>query len=90
VTLLEGIVGARASIENPDVPLTSENFAELFGGHTSHAGVRVSEVGALNSSAVYRAVSLGAGIEASLPLDAYVETADGRKSRSCGRSTRRA
>jgi HK97 family phage portal protein len=82
VTLLQGIVGARASIENPAVPLTGDNLAELFGGGKSHAGVRVSEVGALNSSAVFRAVSLGAGIEASLPLDAFVETDDGNREKA--------
>ena len=61
----------RASIENPQVPLTSSKLLEWLGGVESTAGEDVSEVGSLAQSTVYRCTSLIAGVAASLPLPTY-------------------
>jgi len=72
VTLLEGLLGARAAtIESPEVPLTSTTLVDWLGGPKSHSGVSVSEQSSLGMPAVWRAVNLISGTAASLPLHAY-------------------
>ena len=61
-----------ASIENPQVPLSSASILEYIGGgHGTHAGVRVNEEKSLALSAVYRSVNIIASSSAGLPLHAY-------------------
>jgi HK97 family phage portal protein len=78
VTILQSILGARASIENPQVPLTSTTLVDWLGGPKSASGVSVNEKSSLGMPAVYRAVTLIAGTAASLPLHAYRSGADSR------------
>lgn len=65
------------SLENPTVPLTSAVLGELYSGHRTHSGVRVSEYNAHRIVAVYRAWSLLAGTIGSLPLWAFTGEAPG-------------
>lgn len=60
----------RRTVESPSYPLTSQALIDLF-GRPSASGVSVSEVSALNFSAVYRAVNTIAGQAAGLPLKTY-------------------
>lgn len=69
----------RASLENPQVPISSPAISELFDGTPSDSGVRVTEDKALTMSAVWRAVNLIAGSIASLPLHAYRTVGAGRE-----------
>ena len=62
---------ARASIESPNLPLTSTTLADLFTGPKSSAGVHVTEVSASRVTSVYRAWSLIAGSIGSLPIQTY-------------------
>lgn len=82
MTLFKRAFAPRASIENPSVPISGANVAELFGGGMSNAGISVTELGSLNLAAVFRAVSLGAGIEAALPFDAYTKAPDGSRAKA--------
>ena len=69
---LFGLFEPRAqSLENPAVPLTDASLLEAFGGIQSDAGVQVSEESALRTPTVWRAVSVIAGVSASLPLHVY-------------------
>lgn len=61
----------NATVENPDVPLSSPNILSLFGASNTSAGISVSETSSLGLPAVWRAVNLIAGAAASLPLHAY-------------------
>lgn len=61
----------RNSLEDPQVPISSPQIVELFGGAKSASGVAVTEAKALGIPAVWRAVALIAGTAASLPLNAY-------------------
>lgn len=58
----------RRSVEDPAVPLTSAAVLEALGGSQTHAGVRVTEQGALAFGAVGACVSLIAGSIGSLPI----------------------
>lgn len=69
MTWLAPLVGN--SLEKPEVPISSDQVVELFGGERSAAGVSVTEAKALGIPAVWRAVALIAGTAASLPLHAY-------------------
>lgn len=62
---------AARSIENPAVPLTSDEAFEMFGATKSVSGVRVSRNKALGYPAVWRAVSLISGDVGKLPLFVY-------------------
>lgn len=61
----------NASIESPQVPLTSSALLDWIGPGPTAAGVHVSETSALGMPAVYQAVNLIAGTSASLPLHGY-------------------
>lgn len=71
MTLFRSLFEARASIENPTVPISSAAITELLGGAPSAAGVRVNEKTALRIVAVFRCVELIAGTCAALPLKTY-------------------
>lgn len=59
----------NASLEDPEVPISSANVVELFGGELKNdAGVDVNEKKALGIMAVWCAVTLISGTIASLPL----------------------
>ncbi len=60
-----------ASIESPQVSISSAEVGLLFGGETVSSGVSVTEEKALGLSAVFRAVNVVAGTIASLPIHAF-------------------
>lgn len=68
-----GLVGGllRRSLENPEVPLTSDSLAEWVGGGQTTAGVHVGEGRAYGLTAYLRAITLIAGTNAALPLKVY-------------------
>lgn len=71
----------RASVESPEVPLTSATLLEWLGSSKSASGINVTETSALGMSAVYQAVNLIAGTSASLPLHAYTADDDDVRTR---------
>lgn len=75
----------NASLENPQVPISSPEVAKLFDGHPSSAGPLVSEKRSLAIPAVWRAVNLISGTIASLPLHAYRTNGDVREMVTSGR-----
>lgn len=77
MTLLAGVLGVRASIESPQLPLTSTTLVDWLSGPRSKSGVRVTETSSLGMPAVWRAVNLIAGTVASLPLHPYRQEEDG-------------
>lgn len=85
MTLFAPLVRPRAeSLENPEIPLSSERIGELFDGASTTAGPVVTEKKALGIPAVWRAVNLIAGTIASLPLHAYRSDGEVRKLVSSG------
>lgn len=71
----------RASLEDPDEPITAENFHLHSGGFgpESESGVKVTIDKALGLPSVWAAVNFLSGTIASLPLHVYKKTTDGRK-----------
>lgn len=71
----------RANIENPTVPVSSENFLEFFLGDNgnSASGVSVTVDNAMGIPAVWAAVNFLAGTIAGLPLKHYRKTETGRE-----------
>jgi HK97 family phage portal protein len=79
VTFVGSVLQARnANVESPAVPLTSETLLELFGGEATFSGKSVSEITALGSAAVWRAVQVSSNVPAALPFHAYREVEDSR------------
>ena len=78
---LRGKPEARASIENPSVPLSAANAAELLGWNwgTSAAGVTVTLETALGVPAVWAAVNFLSATIAGLPANVYRKTDKGRE-----------
>lgn len=77
----------NASLEDPEVPISSANVVELFGGELKNdAGVDVNEKKALGIMAVWCAVTLISGTIASLPLHAYKAGDSGERVRLPGTS----
>lgn len=73
---------ARASIEDPRVPVSAENFLQFFGlgsSALSAAGVSVTPTAALGVPAVWCAVNFLAGELASLPMHLYRKKGDSRE-----------
>ena len=71
---------ARASIENPQVPISNKNILEFLGlDFTSSAGVSVTIDKALGVPAIWSAVNFIAGTIAGLPLHVYKKTESGRE-----------
>lgn len=73
MTLLGELLDARAaaSPENPATPLTSQTLHTLFGGQSTPSGVNVTVEKAMGLPSMWRAVTLKAGVEASLPFKPY-------------------
>ncbi|MBD9636093.1 phage portal protein [Ensifer sp. ENS07] len=69
---------ARATIENPTVPVSSENFLAFFGVQSANLQ-SVSIDSALTVPAVWAAVAFLSRTLASLPLHAYRSTKEGPK-----------
>lgn len=61
----------KRGVQNPAVPLTSASLLEYLGGAELDAGISVSERSSLHMPAVWRAVSVIAGVSAALPLHTY-------------------
>lgn len=73
-------VEARASIENPNVPISDPNvLLHLLGSYGASSGINVTEDAALGVPAVWCAVNFLGGTIGSLPLQLYRTTADGRE-----------
>lgn len=66
---LFGLFESRASLENPAVPLTSASLLAMLGGYPTDSGTQITEVTSMRMSAVFRGVSLVAGLCGSLPID---------------------
>lgn len=64
-------LASRNSVEDPNVPLTSESLLEWIGGGQGAAGVPVTEQRVFGLSAWYRAIALIAGVNAALPFKAF-------------------
>lgn len=72
--------GETVNLENPNVPLNGFTIAEIMGGgRPSTAGVIVTPENSLQISAVWRCVSILAGIISSLPCQVFAETDTGRE-----------
>lgn len=71
----------NASPENPSTNLADPAswLYEAMGGGASAAGIHVSEHTAMRSTAVFACVALKSGIAASLPLNIYERTPNGRR-----------
>ncbi|MBW3579400.1 MAG: phage portal protein, partial [Actinobacteria bacterium] len=70
----------RRQINDPAKPLTDESLISVLNaGWSTDAGVTVTPETALRVTAVYRAVSLLAGVLGALPLHAYRRTDTGRQ-----------
>ena len=84
MTIFGSAIRNDASIENPTVPISGANVAELFGGETMQSGVRVNETKSFEMSSVWRAMYVSSAVPASLPFHAYRKTADGARTRATG------
>lgn len=71
----------RASLESPGTPLTAETFADFFNmsGGLTEAGRNVTVEKALKIPAMWAGVNFISSTIASLPLNLYEKTEDGRK-----------
>ena len=70
----------RSSLENPQIPISSQAIVEFFGiDSLSSAGINVSVDSALGVPAVWAAVNFLSGTLASLPLSVYRKTESGRE-----------
>lgn len=72
---------SNATLENPSTTLANPAawLFDALGGGPSYAGPAVSETTAMRNTAVFRCVSLKAGVIASLPLQVFERTDGGRK-----------
>jgi HK97 family phage portal protein len=76
-TLRSGVAGFlpefRSSLENPSTPLSypAEWLLDIFNGGRTDAGIRVSELTALQVSTCYACVDLISGAMASIDLNVY-------------------
>ncbi|WEX07379.1 phage portal protein [Chelativorans sp. AA-79] len=79
-TAVNAALDKRASIENPSVPLSSQNVLSFLGlDATSSAGERVTIESALGVPAIWAAVNFLSGTLASLPLHLYKRGKSGRE-----------
>lgn len=69
---------ARNSIQNPEIPLTSENLLDYLGVEKTFSGKSVTEVTALGLPSVWRAMQVTCNVPAALPFHAFRETDTGR------------
>lgn len=75
MTLLNRVRAANPA-EDPLKPLTDSTLLTLLGGMTTPAGVEVTVDKAMGLPAMWRAVTLKAGVAASLPFKPYVGPAE--------------
>lgn len=68
----------RGSLNNPNVPL-SQVTLDFFGGQESEAGVNVNQDVALTLSAVYRANKILCDTIASVPVNVFEKTSNGKE-----------
>lgn len=66
------------SVENANIPLTSNKLIEIFSGNSTDSGVNITEENSLNFSAVYCATRVISESIASLPLQIFQTTDKGR------------
>lgn len=88
MTLLGRALDLRNSVENPAVPLTDTSILEMIGAETTYSGKSVSEITALGSAAVWRAVMISVNVPASLPFHAFRDIGEGRRVRVSGQTSR--
>ena len=65
------LIEKRGSLENPVTPLSypAEWLMDIFNGGRTDSGIRVSELTALQASAVFAAVNIISSAIAMLPLN---------------------
>ena len=66
------------SVENANIPLTSNKLIEIFGGESTESGISVTESNAMTLSSVYCAVRVITESIATLPLQIFQKTDSGR------------
>lgn len=72
MTLMSGLFERRTNLENPAYPLTAATLTEVLDfGDRVDSGVSVNETNSLGISAVWRAVTMTAGVASALPLKTY-------------------
>lgn len=74
MTILERLVERRASIQNPNVPLTAGNLLALVGGDVPFSPVAVTPESSLQVTAVHACVRLLADSVAMLPVQTFRRT----------------
>ena len=80
MNLLTKLKGAfKRAIKNITYTSSDSRIIELLGGRKSAAGYSITEETAMRVSAVYACVRLLAGAVATLPLNIYERSTDGRK-----------
>lgn len=68
------------NIQDPQHPISTSDLNKIFGwGSVSSSGVTVTEESALSVPAVWAAVNFLSGTIASLPLNVYIKTEEGRE-----------
>lgn len=79
----------RASVEDPNVPISEPSIMQIMGwsGSISAAGINVTVDNALGVPAVWAAVQFIAGTIAGLPLHVYKKTEDNREKIKGGLAT---
>lgn len=78
----------RASMENPDTPLTGAQLIDFLGVEKGYAGKSVTEVTALGLAAVWRAMQVSCNVPAALPMHAYRQDTGGARIPAGGQSER--
>jgi HK97 family phage portal protein len=79
MNLLQRFVNGFKGIKNQSYSTSDSRILELLGGNSSAAGYAVTEDTAMRVSAVYACVRLIAGAVATMPLNVYERTKEGRK-----------
>lgn len=75
--LRTAFAGEARTLENPAIPLSSDAIVGYLGGPRSWSGFNVTERGAMQNMAVWRAVNLLASTAAGLPLKLYKDASPG-------------
>lgn len=79
---LKQLIGLRANIQNPSVPLSASNIAEYIGmSNLSTSGVNITRKSVLGYPAVIRAVNLISDAIATAPLHVFRQLPSGGKER---------
>lgn len=65
---LFGLFEGRNDLENPAYPLTDKALLSVLGGQQTDAGITITELTAMNFSAVFRCVSLVSGLGGAMPI----------------------